>query len=242
VVAVPWADRRVVCAVMPHVVTRTERDGVTVLAIDRPPANALDIAVLEDLTAALEGFAAQPPRALVLTGRPGFFSAGLDLKALPTYAPEETRRLFAGAGRMLLAAYGLPCPVVSAITGHAIAGGFLLALCGDHRIASTEGRYGLTEVKVALSFPAVAIGIAAAELSPHTARVLALSGRFAGADECVRAGAFDSAAPPEAVEDRALALAAELAAGDPDVYVRTKLQLRAAALERLRAADEPVRT
>src|SRR5262245_50924873 len=123
---------------MPHVTTM-ERDGVTVLTVDRPPVNALDLDLLDELNGALGLLAERPPNALVLAGRPGVFSAGLDLKAIPDYGPDEGRRLVDGVNRMVQLAYGLPCPVVCAITGHAIAGGFVLAMCGDHRIAATEG-------------------------------------------------------------------------------------------------------
>jgi enoyl-CoA hydratase len=221
-------------------VTTSERDGVTVLAVDRPPANALDLELLDELVAAFDRAAADPPAALVLAGRPGFFSAGLDLKAMPGYGPDELRRLVEGVERMVLSSYGLPCPVVCAITGHAIAGGFVLAMCGDHRIVSAEGRYGLTEIRVGVPFPAAAIGVVAAELSPSTARSLALSGALVDARECLRLGAFDEIAAPDEVVDRAVALAAELAAVNPEAYARTKAQLRGPALERMRAAGEPL--
>jgi enoyl-CoA hydratase len=153
--------------------TLTEHDGVSVLTADRPPANAMDLTLLDELVAAVEGLAAEPPAALVLAGRPGFFSAGLDLKAVPGYGPPEQRRLVDGINRMAIGVYGLPCPVVCAITGHAIAGGFVLAVCGDHRVASTEGRYGLTEVKVGVPYPQGAIGVVRAELTASAARLLA---------------------------------------------------------------------
>src|SRR4051794_10307406 len=220
---------------MPHVTT-SERDGVTVLAVDRPPANALDLELLDELIAAFERFAADPPAALVLAGRPGFFSAGLDLKAMPGYGPDELRRLVEGVDRMVLSSYGLPCPVVCAITGHAIAGGFVLAMCGDHRIVSAEGRYGLTEIKVGVPFPAAAIGVVAAELSPGAARALALSGALVDGQECLRLGAFDAVVAPDEVLERALGLARELADANAAAYAQTKAQLRGDALERMRAA------
>ena len=67
---------------------------------------------------------------------------------------------------MALGVYALPCPVVGAITGHAIAGGLVLALCTDVRVASSDGRYGLTEVKVGVPYPQAAIGVVQAELAP----------------------------------------------------------------------------
>jgi enoyl-CoA hydratase len=172
----------------------------------------------------------------VLAGRPGFFSAGLDLKAVPGYGPPEQRRLVDGINRMALGAYGLPCPVACAITGHAIAGGFVLAVCGDHRVAATEGRYGLTEVKVGVPYPQAAIGVVRAELTAPAARVLVLGNRLVDAAECVRLGAFDEAVAPDLVLDRAVEVARELGELPADVYARTKAELRGATLAQLRSA------
>jgi enoyl-CoA hydratase len=215
-----------------------ERDGITVLSADRPPANAMDVGLLEELVGAIGQLAKEPPPAVVLAGRPGFFSAGLDLKAVPRYGPAEQRRLVDGINQMAIGVYGLPCPVVCAITGHAIAGGFVLAVCGDHRVASTEGKYGLTEVKVGVPYPQGAIGVVRAELSASAARVLVLGNRLVDAAECVRLGAFDEAIAPDAVVDRALEVAQELAALPAEIYARTKAELRAATLADLRAAAQ----
>jgi enoyl-CoA hydratase len=214
----------------------TERDGVTILTADRPPVNAMNLELLDELVASVGQVAAEVPPALVLAGRPGAFSAGLDLKAVPAYEPAEQRRMVEGINAMALGVYALPCPVVCAITGHAIAGGFVLAVCGDHRVASTEGKYGLTEVKVGVPYPQGAIGVVRAELTPAAARVLVLGNRLVDAEECVRLGAFDEAVEPDAVVDRAVEVARELAELPAEVYARTKAELRADTLERLRAA------
>jgi enoyl-CoA hydratase len=209
---------------------------VTVLTADRPPVNAMNLELLDELVTTVEQLAADVPAALVLAGRPGAFSAGLDLKAVPAYEPDEQKRMVEGINRMALGVYGLPCPVVCAITGHAIAGGFVLAVCGDHRVASSEGRYGLTEVKVGVPYPQGAIGVVRAELTTAAARILVLGNRLVDADECLRLGAFDEVQPPEAVVDRALEVARELAELPADVYARTKAELRADTLTTLRAA------
>jgi enoyl-CoA hydratase len=219
-------------------VTTSRRDGVTVLVVDRPPANAMDVALLAQLVAAVDDLAADPPQAVVLAGREGFFSAGADLKAVPGYGHDDQRRMVSGINRMALGVYGLPCPVVCAITGHAIAGGFVLAVCGDHRVASHDGRYGLTEVKVGVPYPQAAIGVVRAELTPTAARVLALGNRLVDAETCVALGAFDEAVAPSAVLDRAVAVASELAALPAGVYARTKAELRSATIASLRAAAE----
>jgi len=209
---------------------------VTVLTADRPPVNAMNLELLDELVTTVEQLAADAPAALVLAGRPGAFSAGLDLKAVPAYEPDEQRRMVEGINAMALGVYGMPCPIVCAITGHAIAGGFVLAVCGDHRVASSEGRYGLTEVKVGVPYPQGAIGVVRAELTPAAARILVLGNRLVDADECLRLGAFDEVVEPDSVVDRAVEVARELAELPADVYARTKAELRADTLDALRAA------
>jgi enoyl-CoA hydratase len=217
-------------------------DGIAVLAADRPPANAMDVSLLEELVAAVATLEAAPPKALVLAGRPGFFSAGADLKLVPTYPPEQQTAMVHGINNMALGVYGLPCPVVGAITGHAIAGGMVLALCTDLRVASTAGRYGLTEIKVGVPYPQAAIGVVQAELAPHAARLLALGNQLHDADTCLRLGVFDEILEPDAVLPRSLELARELAALHPETYARTKRDMRGALIAQLRvaAADDPL--
>ena len=219
-------------------VSIVECEGTAVLTLDRPPANAMDLALLGDLVEAVQRLAADVPPAVVVAGREGVFSAGADLKAVPDYGPAEQRGMVEAINAMALGVYGLPCPVVCAITGHAIAGGMVLALCGDHRVAATAGRYGLTEVKVGVPYPQAAIGVVRAELPAPAARVLALGNRLVDAAECVRLGAFDEALAPGEVLDRALAVAQELAAMPAQVYARTKAELRGATLATLRINAE----
>src|SRR6266550_2536506 len=197
---------------MEYVALRDHGGGVVVLSADRPPANAMDVGLLGELVEAVERLAHEVPRALVLAGRPECFSAGADLKAVPGYGPEQQRAMITGINRMALGVYDLPCPVVGAITGHAIAGGLVLALCTDARVASSEGRYGLTEVKVGVPYPQAAIGVVAAELAPHASRLLALGNELLSAGECLRLGAFDEVLAPGEVLPRARELAAGLAA------------------------------
>jgi enoyl-CoA hydratase len=226
---------------MPHL-TLERSDEIAVVTIDRPPANAMTVELLDELVATLRSIERDPPGALVLSGREGFFSAGVDLKAVPGYGPDERRRMVDAINEMALTAYALPCPVVGAITGHAIAGGLVLALCTDMRVASTSGSYGLTEIKVGVPYPQAAIGVVATELAAHAARVLTLGNALLDAHECVRLGVFDEALEPQAVLPRAIELAGTLACFPAETYARTKHELRAATIERLRqrAAEDPL--
>ena len=217
-------------------------DGVATVAADRPPANAMDVTLLRDLVAAVEEVAAEPPAALVLTGRPGFFSAGADLKEVPGYGAQEQRAMVDGINRMALGVYALPCPVVGAITGHAIAGGLVLAVCTDLRVASSAGKYGLTEVRVGVPYPQAAIGVVQTELPPQAVRKLAFGNELHDAQTCLDLGVFDEIVEPDAVLPRAQEIAGELALLPADVYARTKNDLRGATIDRLReaAAADPL--
>jgi enoyl-CoA hydratase len=227
---------------MEHVSIDEHEEGILVLTIDRPPANAMDLALLREIVAAVARAAAEGPRALVHAGRPGCFSAGADLNAVPGYGPAEQREMVTLINAMALGGYELPFPVVGAITGHAIAGGMVLALCADIRVASAAGRYGLTEVQVGVPYPQAAIGVVRAELSPQAARLLALGSELTDAAECERLGVFDEVHDAEDVLPRALHIAGRLAGLPPEVYARTKRDLRGPALEQMRAAveDEPL--
>ncbi|HEV3229182.1 MAG TPA: enoyl-CoA hydratase/isomerase family protein [Solirubrobacteraceae bacterium] len=218
---------------------QVERQGeVAIVRLDRPPANALTPDVLADLIAALEEVAASPPGALVVAGRDGVFSAGADLKLIPNLDPAGQREMVRGINGLCLTTYALPFPVIAAVTGHAIAGGFVFAMCSDLRIAGAQGRYGLTEVRVGVPYPAAAIGVVRAELGAPAARFLALGAGLVDAAWCLRHGAFDEVVDDGAVLDRALALGRELAQMPAEVYSRTKRELRGQTLEWMRDAVE----
>ena len=111
-------------------------ESTAVVRIDRPPANALDPQLLEDAIDAVAELERSGPEAVVLVGRDGFFSAGLDLNLVPTLDESSQRELIMGVNRMVAAWYGFPRPVVAAVNGHAVAGGLVLALCADYRVGS----------------------------------------------------------------------------------------------------------
>ena len=207
-----------------------EHDDVAVVRVDRPPANAMDPGLLADAVAATEDIAAAEPAAVVLTGRPGFFSAGADLKVVPTLDADGQRAMVDGINGLCMAWYGLPRPVVCAVNGHAIAGGLVFALCADYRVAAADGRYGLTELRAGVPYPTMAIAVVAAELSAPAARRLVLRADLVDAADLRELGAFDEVVPNDEVLDRALAVGRDLAALPSSAYAATKRRLRAPTL------------
>ena len=222
---------------MRHV--RIERDGgVAVVRIDRPPANALDLELLDEGYEALEQLRSDPPAAVVLVGRPRFFSAGVDLKVAPGLGPDEQREMVAGINRLFAGWYAFPRPVVCAVTGHAIAGGLILALCGDHRVCARDGQLGLTEVRAGIGFPAAAMAVVRAELAPYVARDLVLGAGLIDPEAALTRGIVDEVVDADAVFPRAREVADHLAELPTAAYERVKKQLRGPALAEIRPVVE----
>src|SRR5215212_2483711 len=159
---------------MANLVQVEQHGDVALVRIDRAPANAMDLELLDAANAAREELGSASPGAVVLTGRDGFFSAGVDLKAVPTLSAREQRDMVAGINRLFAGWYSFPRPVVCAVNGHAIAGGLILALCADYRVGSTAGKLGLTELRAGIPYPAAAMVVVRRELSAQTARLLVL--------------------------------------------------------------------
>ena len=215
-----------------------ERGEVALVKIDRPPANALDLELVDEGRLALEELAAAEPGAVVLTGREGFFSAGVDLKLAPTLDAAGQRAMVEGINRLFAGWYSFPRPVVAAVNGHAIAGGLILALCADHRVGGGAGKLGLTELRVGVGYPLAAMTVVRAELTAPAARQLVLRAELVLPEEALHLGALDEVVPEGEVLARALQVAAELAALPGVAYGPIKHQLRAEAIAALGAIDQ----
>jgi enoyl-CoA hydratase/carnithine racemase len=230
---------------MARFVTVETHGEVALVRIDRPPANALDLELLEEGSAAVADLRAAEPGAVVLVGREGFFSAGVDLKAVPTLDRDGQRAMVDGINRLFLAWYSFPRPVVCAVNGHAIAGGLILALCGDHRVGAGAGKLGLTELRVGIPYPAAAMAIVRAELPPPTVRALALRAELTEAGpHAVELGLLDELCASDRLIERSLHVAAGLAELPRAAYTRVKDQLRGATVAELErvVADDPMRS
>jgi enoyl-CoA hydratase len=207
-------------------------DGTAVLTICRPPANAIDLALVTELNAELERLESAPPqRGLVLTGEGRAFSGGVDFKAVPRYDAAEKRRLLCGINAFVTRLYGLATATVAALNGHAIGGGFVMLLACDARVgADVEAKLGLTEVTAGIPYPACPMEVVLAEIEPSMRRRLVLGGETFSPGVAVARGLLDEVVAPEALIARAM----ELARTRAPAYVAVKRQLKAAALARMR--------
>src|SRR6266446_3211274 len=194
-----------------------ERIGeAVVLRMRAGKANAIGPAWLGRMETLLEEVAAARPRALVVTGYEGFFSAGLDLPALDALNSEEMGTFIAGFSRVMLRIFELPLPVVAAVNGHAIAGGCVLALQADVRVgARADFRMGLNEVQLGIGLPAVVLETLRAQVPAPSLLPIALEGRLFAPEEALAVGLLHELASPDRFEQRAVARALELGALPP---------------------------
>lgn len=224
---------------MSHPALRSEQRGaVTVLTLDRPPVNALDLETMDALVHAVEHALAHHASAIVLTGREGAFSAGLDVKAIRDYGRDEQRRMVRGVNHLCRVIYGAQVPTVAAVSGHAIGGGLILALTCDQRIgADRPSVYSLPEARAGVPFPVGAMAVLRAELSPAAARRLALCDMRMDAAEAMLNGVLDRVVPPERLLDAAVEAAEQLASLPRRAFLDVKNRLRAEALDAFQVAD-----
>ena len=213
---------------------REERpaDGVALLTLDRPDRrNALSIELRDALSDTLDALAAdETVRCVVLTGAGSTFSGGFDLGEFSAAAEHHAlaQRLWASSDRYHATVLRFPLPLVAAVNGPAIAGGFDLAVLCDVRVGATTARFAHPE----RTFGPVVYAPLRELVGGAAARDLCLTGREIDADEAHRLGLLRDVVAPERVVDEALAVAATTAATPRELLMSTKAKiLRFAGIE-----------
>ena len=182
------------------------------LRMARPPVNALDPNLCRGLISALDAAVAGDVDAVVLSGAPGIFSAGLDVPHLMSLGQDRQALhaawgAFFGAARALA---GLRIPVVAAIGGHAPAGGCVLSLCCDYRVMAHSPdpakpyAMGMNETQVGLAVPDGAQHLMRRVIGRQQAERLLVAGRMVPAAEALRIGLVDELVDAGQVLPRAL--------------------------------------
>ena len=200
------------------------RDNVLVMTISRPEArNAVNSAVATGLAAALDRLDEEPALSVgVLTGAGGTFSSGMDLKGFLT----GDSPVIEGRGLGGLTQAPPRKPLIAAVEGWALAGGFEMVLACDLVVASREAKFGIPEVKRSLVAGAGGLLRLPHRLPYHVAMELALTGDPLDAETAHRFGLVNRLVEPGTALDGALALAAQVAANGPLALAATKEILR----------------
>lgn len=221
---------------------QVQREGdVAVVSLDDGKANALLVPEFQGLEATLDEVEKSSALAVVLTGRPGFFSAGLNLKALAGLSLEQKTELVGAMGSAVLKLFMFNKPVVAAVSGHALGGGAMLALAADTRIfADGAFRFGLNEVQVGLFVPTYAVELMRSTVSSSRMTDLVVHGRVVSPMEALNMHIAEAVHAPEALRAAAMIRARDLAKLSGTGYSTTKRLVRgpAAALAHSKLPEE----
>ncbi len=232
---------------MSEAFTVTRDDGVFEFTLHRGKANAIDAATSREMGAAFASFRDDPDLrvAIVASGNPKFFSAGWDLKAAAAGGELPDADYGEGGFAGLQALPRLNKPVIAAVGGLCVGGGFELALACDLILASTAARFALPEIKAGTLADAATLRLPR-RIPYHVAMDLLFTGRWMEADEATRWGLAGELLAPETLLPRAREVARLLASGPPLVFAAIKEVSReteampfAPALARIAARDFP---
>ena len=205
-------------------------DGVATVTLRRAEKmNALSIALRDAVADALDALAVDESiRVVVLTGDGPVFSAGFDLKEFEEPDPDFQRELWASSDRFHSTVLRFPLPLVAAVNGPALAGGFDLAVMCDLRIVADTARFAHVEY----AWTEVVYRPLRELVGGSLARELTLTGRYVDADEALRIGLANSVVPVDQVVDQAVRVAGAIAAMPRDVAIRSKAKIiRAAGID-----------
>lgn len=201
--------------------------------------NALDAAMLGELKAAFAAIAARPaPSVVVLAGVGNTFSAGADLSPLKGISdPAERRRVFAPYGARIAELLVEAIEVllspniisIAAVNGHAVGGGWGLALACDFQVAAAEARFWFPEIELGRAVTPLTCRIVTAQAGPRLAREILMTARRYSADALLARGLVDQVVPAQAVPAAAAALAARLAGFDATALALLKRRIGACA-------------
>jgi len=204
---------------VPELLRRAGPDaGVATLTLNRPEKkNALSIRLRDEISDALDALGAdENVRCVVLTGAGDTFSAGFDLREFEQ--PELADELWASSDRFHATVLSFPLPLVAAVNGPALAGGFDLAVMCDVRVASETARFAHPEI----TFGDVVFGPLHDLVGGAVARDLCFTGRSIDAAEAMRLGVVSSVVAPERLMDEARRFTDHIVRAPRDVLGRIK--------------------
>jgi methylglutaconyl-CoA hydratase len=211
---------------MPYqTLTIAEADRVAVITLNRPEKrNAISMALIHELMDTFAELEKSSARAVIITGAGKSFCAGMDLdelKSLTGRSREESQRDSETMARLFRGVYDFPKPLIAAVNGPAIAGGCGIATLCDFTLASTEAKFGYTEVRIGF-LPAIVSTFLLRQIGEKHARDLLMTGRIITAEEAARMGLINEVVPADRLMPRAHELAVQLIENSPASLRATK--------------------
>ncbi|MFW6204087.1 MAG: enoyl-CoA hydratase/isomerase family protein [Actinomycetota bacterium] len=189
-------------------------DAVGTIRLDRPPMNALNAQVQDELLAAArEAADRKDVRAVIVYGGEQVFAAGADVKEMTNWSYTDMVDRSGALQAAFTAVARIPKPTVAAINGYALGGGCELALTCDRRVAAEDSRLGQPEILLGIIPGAGGTQRLSRLVGPSRAKDIVFTGRFVAADEALRIGLVDEVVAPGEVYETAKAWASRFAAG-----------------------------
>ncbi|MEX0878622.1 MAG: enoyl-CoA hydratase-related protein [Thermoanaerobaculia bacterium] len=208
------------------------RDAIAVITLDRPKANAFSPELVAELSAAFSGNAKAGGIVLV-SALPGMFSGGWDLPLLVDRDRKAMEEFVGAYCDLVRQVFVFGAPVVAALPGHAIAGGLILAMAADERIAAQgKGKFGLSEVILGVSVPQCLMEPFRHVVGARHMERLAATGENVDVERALAIGLLDRAVSAETLLDSAVERARFLAGLSGPAYAAIKRRSRAAAVAR----------
>ena len=219
-----------------NTITLSYEDRVALLTLNRPDKrNAISFELVDEVLHALAEIEKSSALVLVITGAGKAFSGGLDLdnlKALIGRSAEQNIKDTRTMAQLFRTIYDFPKPTVAAVNGAAIAGGTGLATLCDITIASTEAKFGYTEVRIGF-IPAIVASFLVRQVGEKQARDLLLTGRIFDAAEAYRIGLINEVVEPDRLMPRVKEVVALLLENSPLSLLATKKLINSFGTEEL---------
>jgi enoyl-CoA hydratase/carnithine racemase len=199
-------------------------DGIGTIRLERPPMNALNAQVQEELrAAAAQATADESVRAVVVYGGEKVFAAGADIKEMASMSYVDMAARAGALSSAFDTVARIPKPVVAAVTGYALGGGCELALACDWRVAADDAKLGQPEITLGIIPGAGGTQRLARLVGPARAKDLIMSGRFVGGQEALAIGLVDKVVPAAEVYEAALGLVRAYTTGPAQALRAAKL-------------------
>ena len=216
-----------------------QSEGIMLVTMQNAPVNALNPSRLEELESIFSKLADDTAtKAVVLASDLKVFSAGLNLREAQHYDLDAQNAIVDAFHKTFLEIFAFPKPLIVAVEGAAIAGGFFPVICSDYRVAGPGASFGLAEVRVGVGMPAGLMEIIRSMFSPNSLRLIFQNGSAIQVDAALKAGIVDELVQVGDVLDQALKIARDYAQIPPKAYATVKNQIRADTIALLKSEVE----
>lgn len=215
-------------------------EAIAIVRMKRGKVNALNPKIMDDLHKAFDGLEKEKKvKAVLFTGNEKFFSFGLDVPELLTYAKQQFTGFLESFTDFYTKLFIFPKPVIAVLNGHAIAGGCMLALACDRRLmAMGNAKISLNEVTFGASVFAGSVVMLKACVGQRNAEQILCSGAMYDAEDALLMGLIDAMTTEEELNAAAEEEARNIVRNDMNAYRSLKLLLRGPLAEKMRAREK----